>query len=93
MAFVPTRHAQQRLQQRAIPGLVVDLLLANGSCMRHDGAEIVFLDKAARKCLRRQLGGERGLRMLEPWLGHYLVVGDDGRLITAAPRTRRFKRA
>lgn len=88
-----TRHARQRRQQRAIPALVVELLLSNGSRMRHAGADVFFVDKTARKRLRRELGGERGMRMIEPWLGHYLVVSDEGRLITAAPRTSRLKRA
>ena len=87
-----TRHAQERLQQRAIPMLVVDLIRSNGSCMRHNGADIFFIDKEARRRLRRELGGDRSVRLLEPWLGHYLVIGDDGQLITAAARTGRLKR-
>lgn len=87
-----TRHARQRVQQRAIPNFAIDLILTNGSRMRHDGADICFIDKLARKRLRRELGGERGLKLIEPWLGHYLVVGDDGQLITAAPRISRIKR-
>ena len=87
-----TRHAQERMQQRAIPMLVVDLIRSNGSCMRHNGADIFFIDKEARRRLRRELGGDRSVRLLEPWLGHYLVIGDDGGLITAAPRFGRLKR-
>jgi hypothetical protein len=93
MDHAPTLHARKRLQQRAIPGLVVELLLSNGSTARRQGADVFFVDKDARKRLRRELGGDRGLKMIEPWLGHYLVVSDDGQLITAAPRTERIKRA
>lgn len=87
-----TIHAQQRLQQRAIPPFVVDLLEAFGSERRCGGAERLFFDKAARRRLTQALGGRRGLRLIEPWLNVYAVVGDNGRLVTAARQTRRSLR-
>lgn len=87
-----TRHAQTRLQQRAIPPIVVDLLDEFGSRFRASGAERVVFDKAAIKRVRRHLGGDRGLRLVEPWLGVYAVLGDDGHLVTAAHRSRRIWR-
>ncbi len=88
-----SRHCQTRMQQRAIPSWIADLLLDFGSRMRRDGAEVVFADRAARRQIRRAVGGARNMRTIEPWLDAYLVVADDGALITAARRTRRLRRA
>jgi hypothetical protein len=87
-----TRHAQARLQQRAIPPLVVELLERVGSATRADGADILFFDKAARKRLRRHLGGERSLKPVERWLNVYVVVADGGPVVTAGHRHRRIQR-
>ncbi len=87
-----SRHCQTRMQQRAIPSWIADLLLDFGSRMRRDGAEVVFADRAARRQIRRAVGGARNMRTIEPWLDAYLVVADDGALITAARRTRRLRR-
>jgi hypothetical protein len=87
-----TVHSRARLQQRAIPPLVVDLLLQFGSPSHSNGAERLMFDKSAVKRLRRHLGGERGLKVIERWLNVYAVVGDNGRLITAAHKSGRFRR-
>jgi hypothetical protein len=87
-----TKHASLRCQQRAIPALVVDLLEQFGSLVPTCGAERIIFDKAAIRRLRRHFGGTRGLRILEPWLRYYAVVGDDGRFITVARQTRRIWR-
>jgi hypothetical protein len=87
-----TRHAERRIQQRAIPGLVTQLLLDFGSRMRRHGADVVFIDKLARRELCRAVGGDRNMRTIEPWLGTYFVVADDGTLVTAAHRTRRLQK-
>jgi hypothetical protein len=87
-----TRHAEVRLQQRAIPPFMVELLERFGSEMRCGGADKLFFDKAAINRLRRHLGGRRSLRHIEPWLNLYIVIGDNGRLVTAARRARRFTR-
>ena len=87
-----TTHAQQRIQQRAVPLLVVELLEEFGTSVRTGCAERLLFDKAALKRLKRHLGGERGLRMVEPWLGVYAVVGDDGCLVTVAHQQHRHRR-
>ena len=51
--------------------------------MRSHGADIVLLDKPARK---------RGLRVFDRYWNAYLVVADDGRIITTGIRRRRVKR-
>jgi hypothetical protein len=85
-----TYHADTRLQQRAIPRFMVELLF--GSEMRCGGADRPFFDKASIKRLQRHMGGRRSLRHIEPWMSVYIVVGDNGRLVTAAHRTKRFNR-
>ncbi len=93
IASTVTGHAQARLQQRAIPPFVIGLLEQFGSAARCGGAERLTFDKAARRRLARALGGSRSLHLVERWLGIYAVVGDNGHLITASHRTRRFRRA
>jgi hypothetical protein len=39
------------------------------------------------------MGGRRSLRHVEPWLNVYLVIGDNGNLVTVAHRSRRLNRA
>ncbi|MEH2565226.1 hypothetical protein [Bradyrhizobium sp. AZCC 2289] len=87
-----TTHAQTRLQQRAIPPMVVDLLMQFGSPFRCGGAERLMFDKSAVKRLRRHLGGHRGLKVVERWLNVYAVVGDNGNLVTAAHKSAHFHR-
>lgn len=85
-----TKHAQTRLQQRAIPGEAVEALIAYGERRRHRGADIYYLNKAARSRVRGALG-HNGYKRLSRSLDSYLVMSDDGHLITAAHRQRRLK--
>jgi len=87
-----TVHSRARLQQRAIPPLVVDLLMQFGSASRANGAERLTFDKTAIKRLRHHLGGDRGLKVVERWLGVYAVIGDNGFVVTAAHKKERFRR-
>ncbi len=87
-----THHAEARLQQRAIPPFVVDLLERCGSTIRCGGADRLFFDKAARKRLERHLGGARSLRLVEKWLNIYLVISDHGGVVTAGYRSKRINR-
>lgn len=88
-----SRHAEQRLQQRAIPLRVVELLEYFGSSMRSGrGAERLFFDRAAVARLKRHLGGDRELNTVARWLRVYVVVGDDGRVVTVAHQHRRHRR-
>jgi hypothetical protein len=84
-------HAKARSQQRAIPHFIAMLLLDYGASMRHHGADVVYIDKPARKRLRLELG-ERGLALVEPWFGIAAVVADDGQLLTVFHRKQRLKR-
>jgi hypothetical protein len=86
-----THHAVERMQQRAIPELVIEMFERFGSEMRHAGADILFIDKAAKKRIARAFGGQRASRVLEPWLNCYVCMAN-GCVITVAHRTNRLKR-
>lgn len=59
-----TRHATQR----SIPPLAVELFERNGVICRHDGAEVLFMDKQARKRIGCDFRGARELRSVDPLL-------------------------
>jgi len=88
-----TAHAEQRHQARATLSLWESLVLDFGTRVRANGADLVFLDKAALKRIGRELGGRRALRLFERWFHQYLVVNGDGQVITTGFRTCRIKRA
>ncbi len=85
-----TVHARSRCQQRGIPPAIVDLIVDFGAEVRSHGASKYYLDRKARSDLRRAVG-PRALRQVEHKLDCYVVVADDGVLITAAPRTTRIR--
>ena len=87
-----TSHAQTRSQQRAIPPFIAMLLCDYGACMRYNGADVFYIDKAARRRLKTVLGG-RVIALIERWFNAYAVVADDGRLVTVSHRRQRFKRS
>jgi len=89
MSFRYSEHAQKRLQQRAIPPFILELLETCGTAQRCGEAEKLVFDKAARKRLKHHLGGARNLKIIEPWLSVYAVIGDNGTVITAARYTKR----
>jgi hypothetical protein len=85
-----THHAQSRCQQRAIPNEAVEILMDFGEKGRHAGADVYYLSKRARQRAARSLGSDR-YRRLEKSLNSYVVIGDDGCLVTVAHRYNRLK--
>ena len=92
MVLERTEHADKRHQARATLPLWESLILDHGTRVRSHGADVVFLDKAARKRIRREVGGDRGMRVFDRYWASYLVVADDGRIVTTGFRTSRVKR-
>ncbi|WP_018699905.1 DUF4258 domain-containing protein [Amorphus coralli] len=84
-------HANARMNQRGIRGEVVEVLFAYGRRERSSGADVYFMDRAARQRVRGAIGAKAYAR-LEKGLDAYLVVSNDGTLITTAKRLRRFRR-
>ena len=87
-----TYHARIRCQQRAIPPLVVDWLLAYGE-ERHDnrGAVTRYFDKRSKRAIEQQVGSHV-FRSFSEYMKCYLVESvEDGGVITAGYLNRRVK--
>ena len=85
-----TKHARVRAQQRSIPPLISDWLIAFGAVTHdHRGAEILYFDKRARRSLEREVGRPI-VRRLSDYLDCYAVV-DDGD-VTTGWQTKRLRR-
>jgi hypothetical protein len=88
--MIYTNHAEQRMQQRAIPELAIELLEIYGSTEHSNGARIRFFDKKARQQVTHAV---KALASdLDRIVEMYLVEGNDGVVITAGHRTRSIKR-
>jgi hypothetical protein len=86
-----TEHATKRVQQRAIPPLVIDLLLQFGANeSAGDGASKVFFDKASRRRVKAYAGPLA--RALDEHLDLYAVIAADNTVITVAHRFERIRR-
>lgn len=92
LAIPLTRHASTRAQQRGLPPLIVDWLDTYGARVRdRGGAAILYFDKASRRNLERVVGSQVVDR-LRPLLNAYLVMADDGTVITLGWRFKRVPR-
>lgn len=83
-----TKHAQTRSQQRAVPPMVIDLLLRFGAPMRSGRADLYTLDKPSRRRMRHYLG-DRCYQLLEEQLDCWAVVGDDGSIVSVGHSGRK----
>jgi predicted DNA-binding WGR domain protein len=86
-----THHAEQRMQQRAIPELGIELLSLYGRIEHsHGGASIHYFDR------KSWCKAERAIRDLVENLDRvrdmYFVQGDEAVIVTAGHRTERVKR-
>ncbi|MBA8907487.1 MULTISPECIES: DUF4258 domain-containing protein [Phyllobacteriaceae] len=84
-----TRHAETRCQQRGIKPEVIDAILAYGRRKRRFGADVYFMDSKARSRAMAELG--RSYAKVSDRLNTYLVISDDGQMITAGKRLGRLK--
>jgi hypothetical protein len=86
-----SHHASVRCQQRAIPPMLIDLLLQFGkSEPAGGGASKMYFDKAARRRVKSYAGQLAGF--LDEHLDVYAVVGTDNQIITAAHLIERIHR-
>ena len=85
-----TAHARARVQQRSIPQVAIEALLEFGHERRRGGASVLFMDRAARQRAADALG-RRAYARLAPKLDSYLVVADDGLIVTAVRRLKRLR--
>jgi hypothetical protein len=86
-----TRHASIRSQQRAIPPIMIDLLLQFGkSESAGAGVAKMFFDRQARKRVAAYAGPLASL--LDAHMDLYAVVGLDMQVITVGHRLERIHR-
>lgn len=85
-----SRHAAMRANQRGIRRIHIDALMDFGTSNIRHGCEVIYMDKASRQRARRVLGRHAYARV-EAAFGSYLVVANDGSIVTCAHRTRRFR--
>lgn len=86
-----TRHAAARSQQRAIPPMMIDLLLQFGkSESAGAGAAKLFFDRQARRRVAAYAGPLASL--LNDHLDLFAVVDQDMQVITIGHRLERIRR-
>lgn len=86
-----SKHAKIRTQQRAIPPILIDLLIQFGSRERAGtGVSRMFFDKPSRRKVKAYAGPLGHL--LDEYLDVYAVVTDDQKIVTAGHRTQRFEK-
>jgi hypothetical protein len=88
-----TKHAKVRMQQRAIPPLVEQLLDEYGE-QQFDGhgGVICYFSKESRRRMEQAMGRDP-VRVLERYFDYYKVESSrDGCVITIAPRLCRIRK-
>ena len=86
-----TKHASIRSQQRAIPLLMIDLLIQFGVQEKAgDGTTKYYFDGASRRKVLAYAGTIA--RVIEEHLNVYAVVDTTDSVVTVAHRTDRIKR-
>ncbi|SFM54172.1 hypothetical protein [Nitrosomonas communis] len=84
-------HAAVRCQQRGIPNLVIEWLRDFGDEIHdHQGGTIFTFTRSTRRDLERAVG-RQVIRRMNEWLNAYIVVSDEGVLVTAGKRYKRIK--
>ena len=85
-----TRHAQTRMQQRAIRPEVLERLLEFGrEAFDHNGGVVLYFDKAARRRLTRDRPGAKDFERLARC---YAVLSTNGDILTVGHRFRKINR-
>ena len=85
-----TYHAAVRSQQRGIPPLIINLVVSYGKMIQRRGASVYFLDKLTRRNLKKEIGSI-AYRRLDDLLDAYVVVADDGAVVTTGKHYKRLK--
>lgn len=89
-AVTLTRHAEMRSNQRGIRRETMAVLMDYGVWKVNHGAEVVLMDQAGRRKAREAMGREAYAR-IERALDAYLVVGEDGCVVTCAHRRGKLR--
>ena len=85
-----TKHARDRLQQRAISPLIIDWLCKYGCRLEgYNGTTICFFDKESRRSLSSEVG-HVVIRRLSDLMDSYLVLSGDS-IVTVGHRYKPLK--
>ena len=86
-----TKHAQTRLQQRAIQPLIIDWLCKYGQRLQGmNGTTVCYFDKESRRCLASEVG-HVVVRRLSDMMDTYLVLSGNS-IVTVGHRYKPIKR-
>jgi NAD kinase len=85
-----TKHCEERAIQRGLTDSAIDMALKYGEVYEQKGgASLVKLTKRQRKALMKEL--KNLMRILNREQDMFLVVGDDGSLVTAGWQNKRIR--
>lgn len=85
-----SKHAERRMQQRAIPSLIVDLLYRYGTEQQQSGSTLLYFDKQSKKHVKKAL--DDVIKRFDKLSDVYVVeAGDSSTAITVGHRLKRFK--
>jgi hypothetical protein len=85
-----SNHAKQRMQQRAIPPLVLDLLYRYGREQKQQGSTVIYFDEKSRRRARKSL--QDVVKRFDKLCDVYLVESDDCAMtVTVGHRNKRVK--
>lgn len=85
-----TLHAAQRMQQRHLPSLVLDLLQTYGQTRYQNGSMVLYFDKKGQERAEQEL--RQAVARFTKLRHAYLVeANDSGQVITAGYRYKRVK--
>lgn len=88
-----TLHAKKRASQRAIPQVVIELLLDLGTVEhRKRGVDLLYFDKSGKHAAR-SLMKQRGLTQADHCLKAFLIESSDGQIVTVGHRTKKIYRS
>ena len=87
-----TDHAQSRMQQRAIPPLILDWLQSYGAIEHdHRGAEVHYFGHDAKRRIAKDVG-QKVVDLLGAFLDAYMVTSNQGDVITCGYRYKKINR-
>lgn len=88
-----TKHSQDRIQQRAVPVLIVEWLIDYGTrADANDGAEFCYFDKSSKKSLVRAVG-KQVVDRLSDLLNKSIAVVSNDVVITVGYKNRHIRRS
>jgi hypothetical protein len=84
-----TEHASARANQRGVPKAIIETIFVFGSEQHAPGGTTRLTLDDASICLAAD-GSAHRQAQLERYRHTYLVIGDDGRVVTVARKRRHF---